>query len=61
MAKQRCVEDASGRVAHEGSSEKVKHRAGRRDPFEIFAPVPSFLQGHDPINRLLSDFLVAVA
>jgi len=39
----------AGQVAYEISSEKFKHRAERRAQNEIFAPVPSFLQGYTSI------------
>ena len=43
----------------EMSSEKVKHRAEHRAYDETFAPMPSFLQDHTSIDRVLSFFLVA--
>jgi hypothetical protein len=52
-AKQLCLEDASGGVAYEISSEKVKHRAERQAQNETFALVPSFLQGHTSIDAAL--------
>jgi hypothetical protein len=42
----------AGRVVYEINSEKVKHRAERRAHNEIFAPMPSFLQGHTSIDTL---------
>jgi hypothetical protein len=41
------------------SSEKVKHRAEYRAHDGTCAPMPSFLQGHTSIDRVLSCFLVA--
>jgi len=42
----------AGLIAYEISSEKVEHRAERQAQNETFAPVPSFLQGHTPIDTL---------
>jgi len=39
--KQLCLEDAGGACCYEISSEKVKHRAERREYDETFALVPS--------------------
>ena len=44
----------AGQAAYEIDSEKVKHRAECRAQNEIFAPVPSFLQGHTSIDSVIS-------
>jgi hypothetical protein len=49
-----CLEDACGASCYEIGGEYVKHRAERRAQIDIFAPVPSFLQGHTSIDRARS-------